>query len=88
MAVVAQQTYAAPREYLPYVQLATIVLFVLSRLWQVITNFRERSTGELSGLTLFMNAAGSAARIFTSSQEVKQVRRVRGEGGAARTVCV
>lgn len=32
----------------------------------------QGSTGELAVATLFMNFAGSAARIFTSSQEVKE----------------
>lgn len=77
MAVAAQQTYAAPKEFLPYVQLITIVLFAISRAWQIVANVQQGHTGELSVLTLFMNFAGSAARIFTSSQEVKQVRRDR-----------
>ena len=32
----------------------------------------QGNTGELAVATLFMNFAGSAARIFTSSQEVKE----------------
>ena len=87
MAIATQQTYTAPREILPYVQLFTIVLFVASRAWQVVTNFRQRNTGELALLTLMMNAAGSAARIFTSSQEVKQVGD-RGRPFVCVCVCV
>ncbi|MCE7766889.1 hypothetical protein GQL56_30145, partial [Pseudomonas putida] len=32
-------------------------------------NFQNRSTGELSFLTFFMNFAGSMVRVFTSLQE-------------------
>ena len=59
---------------LPYVQNASTLLFIASRGWQIAANVSQRSTGQLAFLTLFMNAGGSAARIFTSSQEVKQVR--------------
>jgi hypothetical protein len=52
-------------------QWAATVLFVAARAMQIFVNAAQGHTGELAFLTLFMNAAGSGARIFTSSQEVK-----------------
>ena len=74
LAVSAQATLASAgnEDALRYVQLASIALFVGSRGLQVKANIDAGSTGQLAFLTLLMNVAGSAARIFTSSQEVKQ----------------
>ena len=74
MAALGQQAYIAPKAWLPLVMQSTTLLFILSRSWQLVANYRQGSTGELAFLTLFMNFAGAAARIFTSMQEVKQVR--------------
>ena len=41
-----------------------------SRLPQIWSIYRESSTGNLSFLTCFLNFAGTAARVFTSLQEV------------------
>jgi hypothetical protein len=83
-AAAAQFAYAAPPQYRALVMQSTTLLFIASRSWQIIANARARSTGELAFLTLFMNAAGAAARIFTSLQEVKQVSAQRKGGGGAR----
>lgn len=53
------------------VQNAATVIFASARLWQVAANFKQGHTGNLAFLTLFMQFAGSAARIFTTLQEVK-----------------
>ena len=37
--------------------------------FQIITNFRNGHTGQLSAVTVFLLALGSLARIFTSIQE-------------------
>jgi hypothetical protein len=37
--------------------------------FQVVTNYRNGHTGQLSAITVFMLAFGSLARIFTSIQE-------------------
>lgn len=73
LAATAQASLMMPSDSLQYLQWATTALFVSSRAWQIVANAQQGSTGELSFLTLFMNFAGSAARIFTSSQEVKRV---------------
>ena len=42
--------------------------FIFLPPFQVIANFRNGHTGQLSAVTVFMLAAGSLARIFTSIQ--------------------
>ncbi|XP_010555500.1 PREDICTED: mannose-P-dolichol utilization defect 1 protein homolog 2 [Tarenaya hassleriana] len=44
-------------------------VFLFARLPQIWKNFRNKSTGELSFLTSFMNFGGSMVRVFTSIQE-------------------
>ncbi|KQK16286.1 hypothetical protein BRADI_1g28010v3 [Brachypodium distachyon] len=44
-------------------------IFFCARVPQIWTNFTNKSTGELSFLTCFMNFAGSLVRVFTSIQE-------------------
>jgi len=36
---------------------------------QILANYRNGSTGQLSALTVFMLVGGSVARVFTSLQE-------------------
>jgi mannose-P-dolichol utilization defect protein 1 len=60
-----------PVEYLPYVYTAQLVLFSIARFPQMLANFQAGHTGSSSGITLFMNFAGTLARVFTSMQEVK-----------------
>jgi len=45
----------------------SVVMFV--QLMQVLTNYRNGSTGQLSAVTVTMLFAGALARIFTSVQE-------------------
>ncbi|ONK55890.1 uncharacterized protein A4U43_C10F2010 [Asparagus officinalis] len=44
-------------------------IFFFARVPQIWENFTNKSVGELSFLTCFMNFAGSVARVFTSMQE-------------------
>ncbi|KAK9135874.1 hypothetical protein Syun_015204 [Stephania yunnanensis] len=41
----------------------------MARVPQIWENYKNKSTGELSFLTCFMNFGGSIARVFTSIQE-------------------
>ncbi|XP_023023686.1 mannose-P-dolichol utilization defect 1 protein homolog [Leptinotarsa decemlineata] len=50
-------------------QTCNIPIVVAGKLVQAWTNYKNGHTGQLSGITLFMLFAGSAARIFTSIQE-------------------
>ncbi|GAB2293806.1 hypothetical protein Dimus_028019 [Dionaea muscipula] len=43
-------------------------IFLFARIPQIWANFTNKSTGQLSFLTFFMNFAGSIARVFTSIQ--------------------
>ncbi|WVY92298.1 hypothetical protein V8G54_037812 [Vigna mungo] len=44
-------------------------IFLFARIPQIWQNFSNKSTGELSFLTSFMNFAGSMVRVFTTIQE-------------------
>ncbi|GAB4852248.1 hypothetical protein Ancab_016440 [Ancistrocladus abbreviatus] len=44
-------------------------IFLFARIPQIWANFSNKSTGELSFLTCFMNFGGSMVRVFTSIQE-------------------
>ncbi|CAI0465068.1 unnamed protein product, partial [Linum tenue] len=44
-------------------------IFLYARIPQIWANFSNKSTGELSFLTFFMNFGGSMVRVFTSLQE-------------------
>ena len=50
--------------------LSNLPLVLISRIPQIIQNFKQRSTGQLSGITTFLTFAGSLARVFTTIQEV------------------
>ncbi|KAK7376931.1 hypothetical protein VNO80_02351 [Phaseolus coccineus] len=45
------------------------LIFLFARIPQIWQNFSNKSTGELSFLTSFMNFAGSNVRVFTTIQE-------------------
>ncbi|RDX79613.1 Mannose-P-dolichol utilization defect 1 protein-like 2, partial [Mucuna pruriens] len=45
------------------------VIFLFARIPQIWQNFSNKSTGELSFLTCFMNFGGSMVRVFTTIQE-------------------
>eukprot|EP01023_Acetabularia_acetabulum_P028924 TRINITY_DN2732_c0_g1_i1.p1 TRINITY_DN2732_c0_g1~~TRINITY_DN2732_c0_g1_i1.p1 ORF type:complete len:249 (+),score=25.87 TRINITY_DN2732_c0_g1_i1:882-1628(+) len=47
----------------------TILIFVAARIPQILSNFRNGGTGQLSSLSTFIVFGGSLARIFTSVRE-------------------
>ncbi|CAG8542952.1 302_t:CDS:1 [Acaulospora colombiana] len=55
---------------LTYLQTLTIPISLLSKIPQILTNYRNGSTGQLSALAVFGFALGSLARIFTTITEV------------------
>jgi hypothetical protein len=61
--------------YLPLDVLFSFVFFITiaSKLPQIYSNFKNRSIGQLSLVTCFLQFAGSCARIFTTLQEVDDV---------------
>lgn len=58
-----------PEQILWYGQAANIPMIVLGKLIQVVTNFRQGHTGQLSAITIVLLMLGSIARVFTSIQE-------------------
>jgi len=48
----------------------SIPIFTASKLPQIYTNFKNGSTGELSVITCVLQLGGTAARVFTTLQEV------------------
>ena len=44
----------------------TVAIYVASRLPQIVLNFRNKSTGQLSLVTSAMNVAGPAIRVYTA----------------------
>ena len=61
----------APLSQLALFQTGNIALLAGSRLPQIWQNYRLKSTGVLSVVTVVMNVAGTTARIFTTMQEVE-----------------
>lgn len=60
-----------PTSTLAVLQASTIGLGISSKVPQIIRNFKAGGTGQLSRATVFMQFGGSAARLFTLLQEVK-----------------
>eukprot|EP01012_Entosiphon_sulcatum_P040121 TRINITY_DN53769_c0_g1_i1.p2 TRINITY_DN53769_c0_g1~~TRINITY_DN53769_c0_g1_i1.p2 ORF type:complete len:219 (-),score=51.79 TRINITY_DN53769_c0_g1_i1:78-710(-) len=59
-----------PFAFLELLQIwAAIPISVASRVPQIISNFRNRSTGQLAFATFFLSLAGGTARIFTTWRE-------------------
>jgi len=58
-----------PVSALWYGQAANIPMILLGKLIQIVTNFRNGHTGQLSAVTCFLLSLGAIARIFTSVQE-------------------
>jgi len=60
-----------PIEMIISLQQFTIPILIASRIPQIISNFKSKSTGQLAFITWFMNFIGSAARVFTTTQETQ-----------------
>jgi mannose-P-dolichol utilization defect protein 1 len=61
---------SVPMSYLPLIQSSTILIGIASRLPQLYTNYTNKSTGQLSIVTVALQALGSVARTFTTWKEV------------------
>ena len=68
-AVLSHRTLV-PTSTLALLQASTIGLGISSKVPQIYRNFKAAGTGQLSRATVFMQFAGSAARLFTLTQEV------------------
>lgn len=58
-----------PLEVLWSAQAFNVPIIFIGKMIQAVTNYRQKSTGQLSAVTCIMLFAGSLARIFTSYQE-------------------
>jgi len=58
-----------PAVVLWYGQASNIPMIILGKMIQIITNFHNGHTGQLSAVTSFLLSLGAIARIFTSIQE-------------------
>ncbi|CAH3841770.1 mannose-P-dolichol utilization defect 1 protein homolog [Pieris brassicae] len=58
-----------PVDVLWTMQAVNVPIILVAKAIQVITNYKNGSTGQLSAVTCFLLFAGSIARIFTSIQE-------------------
>ena len=65
--------HSLPPNMRPVLLFAGTVLNISSRMPQIWINFRNKGTGQLSIITWSLNAAGGAARIFTTLTEVDDV---------------
>jgi len=63
--------FTVPANVLAAAQLGMLPLSLFSKLPQIAQNYRARSTGQLSAFAVASQIAGCAARLFTTSQEVK-----------------
>jgi mannose-P-dolichol utilization defect protein 1 len=68
-------TYSAvnglvPHSILGTLQTGSIAIFSASKIPQIISNFRNKSTGALSLITFLLNFGGSMARVFTTMKEL------------------
>lgn len=62
--------YTVPDSTLSLLQVSTLPLSVFSKLPQIMTNYRNRSTGQLSAFAVISQIAGCVARLFTTATEV------------------
>ncbi|XP_061706945.1 mannose-P-dolichol utilization defect 1 protein homolog [Cydia pomonella] len=58
-----------PTDILWNMQAINVPIILIAKSIQVITNYKNGSTGQLSAVTVFLLFGGSVARIFTSIQE-------------------
>jgi mannose-P-dolichol utilization defect protein 1 len=73
------------KQPLATLQASTIPVLVLSRLPQIYVIFKNGHSGQLSAVTVFLLAAGSIARVFTTLQEVNDKIIITGAVSAAIT---
>ncbi|KAJ3210701.1 hypothetical protein HDU67_005076 [Dinochytrium kinnereticum] len=59
-----------PQATLVYLQWVSIFLGSASKVPQIIVNFMNGSTGQLSAITMGLQSVGSAARVFTTMREI------------------
>jgi len=59
-----------PIKALATLQASNVLIFTVSRIPQIISNFQNKSTGQLALLTFLLNFLGTIARVFTTLKEL------------------
>ena len=59
-----------PLAVLAFLQSINVLFGIASRLPQIMQNHQHKSTGQLSGLMIFLNFGGALARVLTTLQDV------------------
>ncbi|KAF9909438.1 hypothetical protein EC991_008577 [Linnemannia zychae] len=67
------QSALVPMDILVFLQTATIPINLFSKVPQIIENYKNGSTGQLSAFTIFNYFAGSLARVYTTLTEVDDI---------------
>ena len=62
-----------PMEVLAFLQSINVLFTIASRLPQILSNHQNKSTGQLSGLMIFLNFGGAVARVLTTLQSVGDI---------------
>lgn len=69
-AAISASLLVLPHDLLPMLQLSTLPIGLFSKIPQIASNSRARSTGNLSAIAVAAQIAGCAARLFTTSTEL------------------
>ncbi|KAL7753907.1 hypothetical protein RI367_000839 [Sorochytrium milnesiophthora] len=75
--------YPIPPPLLKLLQTATIPINLASKVPQIVSNARNKNTGQLSAIVVFSYFAGTMARVFTTLKEVDDVLILAGNGLAS-----
>eukprot|EP01096_Ripella_sp_DP13-Kostka_P009995 TRINITY_DN3875_c0_g1_i1.p1 TRINITY_DN3875_c0_g1~~TRINITY_DN3875_c0_g1_i1.p1 ORF type:complete len:230 (-),score=101.08 TRINITY_DN3875_c0_g1_i1:79-720(-) len=73
----------APLQVLDLLQSLQIVFLIVSRVLQIFPNFKNKSVGALSIITVFMQFGGSAVRVYTTYKDVNDMQILVGYATAA-----
>lgn len=77
VAAVSQHLFEATSfDTISKLQSSTIALLLTSRIPQIFSNWRAKSTGQLSLITCALIWAGSMARVFTTIQEIRDQKLI------------
>lgn len=69
--LVSASLFVLPHGLLPLLQLSTLPIGLFSKIPQIASNARARSTGNLSAIAVGAQIAGCAARLFTTAAELE-----------------
>jgi len=68
--LVGMISFNLPKEYWYVLPLSVLPMLIYSRSAQIVSNFQQGTTGQLSLITALLQFLGGLARVFTTIQEV------------------